>query len=94
MVCFHVDNLKVSQKEEDAVTVLALKLGQLCGPKTAICCEKIHEYLGMDIDWLTKPGVRIVYMVSYLQKIIDKFPEVIKSTSPSSAGDYLFNVRE
>ena len=48
----------------------------------------------MDIDWLTKPGVMIISMIKYLQKIIEEFPEVIKSTSPSPAGDHLFEVRE
>ena len=59
-----------------------------------ISCGKVHEYLGMDIDWLTKPGVMIVSMVKYLQKIIKEFPEAIKSASPSPAGDHLFDVRE
>ena len=36
----------------------------------------------------------IVSMVKYLQKIIEEFPEVIKSTSPSPAGGHLFDVRE
>ena len=48
----------------------------------------------MEIDSLTKPGVMIVSMVKYLQKVIEDFPEAIKSTSPSPAGDHLFDVRE
>ena len=36
----------------------------------------------------------IVSMVKYLQKVIKEFPEAIKSTSPSPAGDHLFDVRE
>ena len=48
----------------------------------------------MEIDWLTKPGVMIVSMIRYLQKIIEEYPEVIKSNSPSPAGDHLFDVRE
>ena len=48
----------------------------------------------MDIEWLTKPSVMIVSMIKYLQKIIEEFPEMIKSTSPSPAGDHLFEVRE
>ena len=47
----------------------------------------------MDIELLTKPCVMIVSMVKYLQKIIEEFPEVIKSTSSSPAGDHLFDVR-
>ena len=62
-ICWHVDDLKVSYKDEDAVTALALKWASLYGPKTTISRGKVHEYLGMDIDLLTKPGVMIVSMV-------------------------------
>ena len=70
-ICWHVDNLKVSHKNEDAVTALALKLVSLYGPKTPISRGKVHEYLGMDIDWLIKPGFMIVSMVKYLHKVIE-----------------------
>ena len=87
-----MDDLKVSHKNEDAVTVIALKLASLYEPKMNISRGKVHKYLGMDIDWLTNPGVMIVSMVKYLQKIIEEFPEAIKSASPSPAGDQLFDV--
>ena len=61
-----MDDLKVSHKNEDAVTALTLKLASLYGPKTTISRGKVHKYLGMDIEWLTKPGVMIVSMVKYL----------------------------
>ena len=64
------------------------------GPKTTISRAKIHKYPPMDIDWLTKPGVMIISMIKYLQKIIEEFPEVIKLTRSSPAGDHLFEVRE
>ena len=62
-ICWHVDDLKVSHKDEDAVTALALKFASLYGPKTTISHGKVHEYLSMGIDWLTKPGVMIISMV-------------------------------
>ena len=76
------------------MTALALKWASLYGPKTTISRGKVHEYLSMYIDWLTKPGVMIVSIIKYLQKIIEEFPEVINSASPSPAGDHLFDVRE
>lgn len=48
----------------------------------------------MDINWLTKSGIMSISIIKYLQKIIEEFSEVIKSTSPSPAGDYFFKVRE
>ena len=49
-VCWHVDDLKVSHKDEDAVTALTLKLASLYGPKTTISRGKVPDYLGTDID--------------------------------------------
>ena len=46
-ICWHVDDLKVSHKEESAVTALAIKLSELYGSKTTIFRGKVHEYLGM-----------------------------------------------
>ena len=43
---------------------------------------------------MIKLGVMTVSMVKYLQKMIVEFPDVNKLTSPSPAGDYLFDVRE
>ena len=67
---WHVDDLKVSHKYEDAVTAFALKLAKLYGPKTTISRGKVHEYLGMDIDWGNEPGTMILSMIKYLQKVI------------------------
>ena len=36
----------------------------------------------------------IVSMIKYLYKVIEEFPEVIKGTRSSPAGDHLFNVRK
>ena len=49
-ICWHMDDLKVSHKDENAATVLAEKLAELYGPKNTISRGKMHEYLGMDID--------------------------------------------
>ena len=65
-VCWHVGDLKVSDKEESAVTALTVKLGELYGSKTTICRGKVHEYLGMDIDWATEPDTTIVSMIKYM----------------------------
>ena len=93
-ICWHVDDLKVSHKEESAVTALTMKLSELYGLKTTICRDKVHKYLGMDIDWATVPGTMVVSMIKYLFKIIEKFAEIIKGTRSSPAGDHLFTVRE
>ena len=92
-VCWHVDDLKVSQVDENEVTSFSLNLARLYGPKTTISREKIHEYLGIDMDWGTIPGTMIVTMVNYLAKVIEEFPEVLTSTKASPAADHMFKIR-
>ena len=81
-VCWHMDNLNVSHKEESAVTALAMKLSELYyyGLKMTICCDKLHKCLGVNMDYVTDPGIMIASMIKYLYKVIAEFPEVIKGT--------------
>ena len=92
-ICWHVDDLKVSHKDENAVTVLAEKLAEIYGPKTTVSRGKVHEYLGMNIDWVSVSGKMIVSMIKYLHKVIEEFPEILRGTKASPAGDHMFTVR-
>ena len=92
-VCWHVDDLKVSHKDEATVTAFAIKVLELYGPKNTISRGTVHDYLGMDLDFGTEPGTLIMSMIKYLQKIIDEFPEVLKGTRVNPGGDWLFKIR-
>ena len=70
-----------------------LNICNIFGNGTKFSRGKVHEYLGMDIDW-SQDGTMIVYIIKYLQKIIDDFPEVIHSTSATNAAEYLFTVQD
>ena len=65
-ICWHVDNFKVSHKDENTVMALAENLAELYGPKTTISHGKVHEYMGMDINWASVTGTIIVSMIKYL----------------------------
>ena len=93
-ICWHVDYLKVSHKDNNAVTALAENPAELYGPKTTVSCRKVHKYLGMDINWDSVPGTMIVSMIKYLHKLIEEFPEVLQGTKASPSGDHLFTVIE
>ena len=47
----------------------------------------------MDMDW-SQDGNMIVSMIKYLQKVINNFPEVIKSTADTPASEHLLQVRD
>ena len=70
-ICWHVDDLKVSHKDKNAVTALAEKLAKIYGPKTTVSRGKAHEYLGIDIDWASVPGTMIVSMIKYMHEVIE-----------------------
>ena len=92
-ICWHVDDLKVSHKDKNAVTALAENLAELYGPKTTVSCGKVHEYLGMNINWASVLGTMIVPMIKYLYKVIAELPEVLRGTKASRTGDHIFTVR-
>ena len=71
-VCWHVDVLKISHKEESSIYMFVLKSFHIFGNDTKISGDKVHEYLGMDMDW-SQDRTMIVSMIKYLQNIIDDF---------------------
>ena len=93
-ICWHVDDLKVSHKDKNAVTALAEKLAELYRPKTIASRGNVHEYLGIDIDWASVQGTMIVSMIKYLHKVISEFPKFLRGTKASPAGDHLITIIE
>ena len=62
-VCWHVDDLKISHKSELVVTGFVAKLGQMYGGKLTVSRGKVHDYLGMDLDFSSEPGAMIISMI-------------------------------
>ena len=64
-VIWHVDDLKVSHVDPKENTKFANWMKELYGEKLTIHRGKIHDYLGMDMDWNTDGQVSIS-MIKYL----------------------------
>ena len=71
------------------INAVAVKMVNIYGAKTTISRVGVHEYLGMELDFVTCPDTLIISIIRYLQKIIDEFPEVLSVTKACPAGDYL-----
>jgi hypothetical protein len=91
---FHVDDLKsshddpkVNDKFEDW---LQMKYGE--HGKVVAHRGKIHDYLGMELDY-SEPGKVKIGMIDYVENMLRDFPEQLMDTDTSKtpAGDDLFN---
>ena len=90
----HVDDLKLSNFDKDIVEEIISVLSKEFGkePSLTITCGKVHHYLRITIDFLTKGQVRF-YMYDYIDCIINKTPvELLKGPSYTAAANHLFNV--
>jgi len=54
---------------------------------------KVHDYLGMDLDFSSDKVLKI-RMIKYIKKIHEEFPEEIKTAAATPAAEHLFDVRE
>ena len=62
-VCWHVDDLNVSHVNEAVITAFLLKQADLYKERMKAHCGKVFNYLGMDLDYGSLPGVLIASMV-------------------------------
>ena len=93
-MCLHVDDLKISHRDKGMVTAFTVEMENIYGAKNTISRGRLNNYLGMELDFETCPGTLIIFMIKYLQKIIDEFPEVLRGTKACPAGDNLFKIQD
>ena len=101
-IAWHVDDLKVSHKKYQVVSRmvkwLKAKYEQLfedgSGAMT-ITRGKIHDYLGMQLDF-SMPGEVKVTMIPYVKEIVTLFEQYDNSTKTAKtpASEFLFKTRE
>ena len=93
-VLFHVDDLKSSHKDPKINDIFEQWLQENYGQHGKVVSHrgKIHEYLGMEIDYSQK-GKVIFGMIKYVENMIEDFPVKLKitDTANSPAGDGLFD---
>jgi hypothetical protein len=95
-IVWHVDDLKISHSKASAVTdIIELLKGEFGkeAPLT-ITRGRIHEYLGMTLDY-TEPGKVKVSMIDYVDAMLAQLPEDLsEGVAPTPASNHLFNVNE
>ena len=84
--CHHVD--------EAVVTAFSLKLADLYKGRVKAHCGKVFDYLGMDLDYGSSPGVLIISMIKYLTKVLKEWPEELRGSKINPHSDLSFTIRE
>ena len=92
-VAWHVDNLKVSHVGPMENIKFILYLSKTYGSKITTTCGKVHDYLGVDLEYSEEGTVRIL-MIKYTKKSLEISPEAITTTSKIPAAEHLFQIQE
>ena len=74
--------------------MFAVNMANIYGAKTTISRGRVHDYLGMELNFGTCTGTLIISMIKYLHKIIYELPEVLRGTKACPVSDNLFKIRD
>ena len=89
---FHVDDLKLSFLRQGELDTIIDQLNEIFGSEgemLAASYGKIHEYLGMTIDWSEKGRVMFT-MYDYLEDILQETPPEFDGDAVTSARSNMF----
>ena len=96
-VVWHVDDLKISHMVVKEVDNFIQWLRDMYEEeeigKIKVSCGKIHDYLGMTLDFSSEGEVKIK-MVDYVKKMVEAFPEESELIATTPAALHLFEVRD
>jgi hypothetical protein len=96
-IVWHVDDLKISHKKPSVVSQVIATLRKEYEVIGAISKKqgKVHDYLGMTLDFST-PGKVIINVESYLDEVFEEVKDIdiFQGTATTPAADHLFKTRE
>ena len=90
---WHVDDLKISHIDSEVVDDIINKLDERYGKEAPMVTTrgKIHDYLGMKLDYNIDGKVQII-MFKFIAKRIEEFPMELDVEPTSPAENHLFEV--
>jgi len=94
-IVWHVDDLKISHVDPEVVSLIIGHLSKEYGKHSELSVTrgKIHEYLGMTIDYRKEGNVRIS-MFKYMQELLSDLPDDMDGMAVTPAAEHLFKVNE
>jgi hypothetical protein len=94
-IVWHVDDLKISHADSNVVDEVIASLKEEYGKvgEMTVRRGKIHDYLGMKLDF-SKPKQFVVDMEDMIDEILSDVPEDMGGVATTPAADHLFKVRD
>ena len=94
-IVWHVDDLKLSHIDPKVVDEIIASLQGEYGKisKMTVRRGKIHDYLGMTLDF-SSPGSVAVSMEKYLDTMLEELPANMDGFASTPAADHLFKTRD
>jgi hypothetical protein len=92
-IVWHVDDLKISHVSENVVTNVIKQLETEFGKEAPLTITrgKVHEYLGITLDFRQQGKVKIT-QIHYIQGMLDELPADMDGEAATAAGPHLFEV--
>ena len=94
-ILWHVDDLKISHVDPKVVDEVIALLESEFGKEAPLTVsrEKVHEYLGVTIDFRVEGKVKFT-MIDYIQNMLNELPADMLGTVISPAASHLFDVND
>ena len=92
---WHVDDMKISHVDTKIVDDMIKRLEQEFGKEAPLTIRrgKIHDYLGMTLDF-SLPGKVQINMQEYIRNMLSELPEDMEGTATTPAAEHLFKINE
>jgi hypothetical protein len=90
---WHVDDLKISHVSEDVNTDIIKIINDEFGKEAPVTITrgKVHDYLGMNLDYSERGNVKIK-MLDYVDKMLADLPAEMYGKASSPAANHLLTV--
>jgi hypothetical protein len=94
-VVWHVDDLKLSHIDPKVLDEIIRRLREKYGQEAPLTVTrgKVHEYLGMTLDYGEVGKVKFI-MDDYVKNLIDNVPSDMTGTAATPGSNHLFNVND
>jgi hypothetical protein len=94
-ILWHVDDIKISHVDPTVVTSILKQINDEYGKVSPLTETrgKVHEYLGMTIDF-SNPGKVMFTMFPYIQNMLNDLPEDMQGEAVTPAAHHLFAIND